>query len=34
MRHMETVRMTTSQACIRILENQYVSYIHMDGKEV
>ena len=34
MRHMETVRLTTSQACIRFLENQYVSYIDMDGKEV
>lgn len=34
MKHMETVRLTTSQACIRFLENQYVSYIDMDGKEV
>lgn len=34
MRHMETVRLTASQACIRFLENQYVSYIDMDGKEV
>ena len=34
MKHMETVRLTTSQACIRFLENQYVSYIDMDGNEV
>lgn len=34
MKHMETVRLTTSQACIRFLENQYVNYTDMDGKEV
>lgn len=34
MKHMETVRLTTSQACIRFLENQYVNYIDMDGNEV
>ena len=34
MKHMETVRLTTSQACIRFLENQYVSYVDMDGNEV
>jgi 3D-(3,5/4)-trihydroxycyclohexane-1,2-dione acylhydrolase (decyclizing) len=34
MKHMETVRLTASQALIRFLENQYVSYIDMDGKEV
>lgn len=34
MKHMETVRLTASQALVRFLENQYVSYIDMDGKEV
>lgn len=34
MKHMETVRLTASQALIRFLENQYVSYIDMDGNEV
>lgn len=34
MKHMETVRLTASQALIRFLENQYVSYLDMDGKEV
>ena len=34
MKHMETVRLTASQALIRFLQNQYVSYIDMDGKEV
>lgn len=33
MKHMETVRLTASQAIVRFLENQYVSYIDMDGKE-
>ncbi len=27
MKHMETVRLTASQALVRFLENQYVSYI-------
>ena len=31
--HMETVRLTASQALVRFLENQYVSYIDMDGNE-
>ena len=31
MKHMETVRLTASQALVRFLENQYVSYIDMDG---
>ncbi|RKJ78184.1 3D-(3,5/4)-trihydroxycyclohexane-1,2-dione acylhydrolase (decyclizing) [Butyricicoccus sp. 1XD8-22] len=31
---METVRLTASQALVRFLENQYVSYVDMDGKEV
>ena len=30
---METVRLTASQALVRFLENQYVSYIDMDGNE-
>ena len=34
MKHMETVRLTASQALVRFLENQYVSYIDMDGNEV
>ncbi len=34
MKHMETVRLTASQALVRFLENQYVSYVDMDGKEV
>ncbi|NCB28570.1 MAG: 3D-(3,5/4)-trihydroxycyclohexane-1,2-dione acylhydrolase (decyclizing), partial [Clostridia bacterium] len=34
MKHMETVRLTASQAIVRFLENQYVSYIDMDGNEV
>lgn len=34
MKHMETVRLTASQALVRFLENQYVSYIDMDGREV
>lgn len=34
MKHMETVRLTTSQACIRFLENQYINYVDMDGNEV
>ncbi len=34
MMHMETVRLTASQALVRFLENQYVSYIDMDGNEV
>ena len=33
MKHMETVRLTASQALVRFLENQYVSYIDMDGNE-
>ncbi|MFR2288356.1 MAG: thiamine pyrophosphate-binding protein [Butyricicoccus sp.] len=31
--HMETVRLTASQALVRFLENQYISYIDMDGNE-
>ena len=27
--HMETVRLTASQALVRFLENQYISYIDM-----
>ena len=34
MKHMETVRLTASQALVRFLENQYISYIDMDGNEV
>jgi 3D-(3,5/4)-trihydroxycyclohexane-1,2-dione acylhydrolase (decyclizing) len=34
MKHMETVRLTASQALVRFLENQFVSYIDMDGNEV
>ena len=31
--HMETVRLTASQALVRFLENQYISYIDMDGEQ-
>jgi 3D-(3,5/4)-trihydroxycyclohexane-1,2-dione acylhydrolase (decyclizing) len=34
MKHMETVRLTASQALVRFLENQYISFIDMDGNEV
>lgn len=34
MKHMETVRLTASQALVRFLENQYISYTDMDGKEI
>ena len=30
MKHMETVRLTASQARVRFLENQYVSYLDLD----
>ena len=34
MKHMETVRLTASQALVRFLENQYISYVDMDGNDV
>lgn len=34
MKQMETVRLTTGQALVRFLENQFINYVDMDGKTV